>query len=100
MNVILLAGAEREAQEIFESLLDTSDARASLFLDELEETQLLLQTFPLIGRSCAVPVRKLKLASFPYAVFYVVESDRVAVLAILDLRQDPSRIARRLNLPP
>ena len=71
-----------------------------MFLDELEETRLLLQTFPLIGRSCGLLVRKLKLASFPYAIFYVVESDRIAVLSILDLRQDPARIARRLNLPP
>lgn len=33
---------------------------------------------------------------FPFAIYYTVEADLVRVHAILDCRQDPTRIAKRL----
>ena len=34
---------------------------------------------------------------FPFAVYYRVENDLVLVRAVLDCRQDPSEILKRLN---
>ena len=37
---------------------------------------------------------------FPYAVFYQVQADEIRIRAILDLRREPSRIARKLSHLP
>jgi plasmid stabilization system protein ParE len=36
-------------------------------------------------------------AKFPFAIYYRVDGDEVAVRAVLDCRQDPSAIADRLK---
>ena len=40
-------------------------------------------------------VRRALVRRYPYAIFYVVEPDRIAVLAILHQRRDPARWPRR-----
>ncbi len=37
---------------------------------------------------------------FPYAVFYQIRGDDILVRAVLDLRRDPERIARKLDHLP
>jgi plasmid stabilization system protein ParE len=44
------------------------------------------EAFPIMHED----VRRALVRRFPYAVFYVVENDRIAVLAVLHMRQDPS----------
>ena len=34
---------------------------------------------------------------FPYAIYYKVEEDEVIVYAILDCRQDPKKIEKKLK---
>jgi hypothetical protein len=37
------------------------------------------------------------LEAHPYGIFYAVESARVVIVAVLDLRQDPKGIEKRLG---
>lgn len=36
-------------------------------------------------------IRRAVVPKFPYSVFYVVESDRIAIIAIMHSRRDPRR---------
>jgi hypothetical protein len=40
--------------------------------------------------------RRMLIRDFPYGIFYEVQTQRVIVCAILDLRQDPETIRRKL----
>ena len=50
-----------------------------------------------IGRPHRGVHRKLLVPDHPYGFFYVVEPSRVVIVAVLDLRQDPKAIERRLR---
>ena len=36
-------------------------------------------------------------SKFPYSIFYLIDSNEIQILAILDNRRDPSWISERLN---
>ena len=42
--------------------------------------------------------RRLLVRKFDHGIFYRIHGSRIVVTAVLDLRQDPSTIRRRLNL--
>lgn len=42
-------------------------------------------------------IRRLVLRPFELGVFYAVEGDRLMIGAILDLREDPEQIERRVK---
>ena len=64
------------------------------FVRQLEAAFKNLENFPFIAPLHFESYRRLVLMKFPYGVFYVVESDRIVVHAVMDLRQD-SRILRK-----
>ena len=41
--------------------------------------------------------RRLLVPQFPYGVFYSIEASRLIVTAVIDIRQDPQTILRRLR---
>jgi hypothetical protein len=45
----------------------------------------------------STPKAKLLVPDHPYGVFYAVEPSRVVIVAVLDLRQDPKAIEKRLR---
>jgi len=57
----------------------------------------LLRHYPRIGRHHRGVHRKLLMPDHPYGVFYALESARVVIVAVLDLRQDPKAIEKRLG---
>ena len=50
------------------------------------------------GISDAGPARRLLVPKYPFGIFYVVKTNRIVIHAILDLRQDPTKIDRRFGL--
>ena len=52
--------------------------------------------FPESGRPFYLPIRRVLIDDGRFGLFYVPHPTRIVILAIEDLRQDPSRI--RLNL--
>jgi plasmid stabilization system protein ParE len=59
------------------------------FLECVEEVLDRIPQFPEAGRPMLRGVRRLLVRRFPYAVFYRVEDDQVAVLAVYHTRRDP-----------
>lgn len=56
----------------------------------------LLRTHPEIAPVYAGPYRRLLVRDFPYGIFYQAQANRIVVVAIMDLRQDPKSIRRKL----
>jgi len=98
-EVVLLRGAEDDALNLFIAIHERSTNRAEKFSRALDRALGELSVFPEIrSRYRGRYRRKLVIGFREYGVFYTVEGDRVMVQAILNLRQDPQQIRRRLSL--
>ena len=56
-----------------------------------------LRTFPEIAPAFHESYRRLLVHGFPYGIFYMIEGRRIIVSGVMDLRQDPDIIRRRLR---
>ena len=66
-----------------------------VFLIAMDRKLDLLRGFPrMVPPSLMKKVRKVKIGRTPYGLFYTIESRRLMVIAVQDLRQDPRTIAR------
>ena len=97
IEVIFLAGAESDVQALYEERENIREGAGDRFLRELDRCAGLLRHYPRIGRHHRGVHRKLLMPDHPYGVFYAVESARVVIVAVLDLRQDPKGIEKRLG---
>jgi plasmid stabilization system protein ParE len=62
------------------------------FLEELEVAVLSAHSNPLLYQKVCGEIRRVLLKKFPYAVFFVADDDRVAVLAVLRQSESPDRL--------
>jgi plasmid stabilization system protein ParE len=56
-----------------------------------------LRTFKEIAPVFHGSHRRLLVHGFPYGIFYTIEGRRIIVSGVMDLRQDPDVIRRRLR---
>ena len=98
MELIFLQGAEAEIQSAFEAYDGPVSTRADQFLQRLDKISGLLRVNPALGPIYERPFPRLVLQGFYHAMFYTVEGRRIFVVAVMDLRLDPTRIRRRLGL--
>jgi plasmid stabilization system protein ParE len=97
-EAILLTGAEIEFHQIYSKLAESSFTRADRFDRTIHEA---LRQLAIFSRSAPEDVgsyRRLVLRGFPYALYYTIEGPRVFVQALVDTRQHPESIRRRLGL--
>jgi plasmid stabilization system protein ParE len=94
-QVIVRPEARRELYEAFHWY---EDRRAGLGEDLLlvvdaaiEQIRRAPETYPVVHRN----VRRVLTKRFPYGVFYVVEPERIVVLAIFHGRRDPRILRKR-----
>lgn len=97
-EIIILAGAEREILEIYVLLEDFQAGLGDRFSTGLDRTLSLIGSNPGIGPVFRGKIRRVLVKGFPYAVFYEIEPSRIIIQAVLDLRQSPESILRRLQL--
>ena len=97
MEVIFLAGAEVDVHAAYEQRESLHEGAGDRFLRELDRCASLLSRYPRSGRPHRGVHRKLLVPDHPYGVFYAVEASRVVIVAVLDLRQDPKAIEKRLG---
>jgi toxin ParE1/3/4 len=97
MEVVLLLSAERDLQEAYNWVEEHRRGREQFFLQDVELRLEHLQKFPLIGRLYRGRYRRLLIPRYPFGIFYVVESNRIVVHAVPDLRQDPEKIRERFS---
>ncbi|MFO0863971.1 MAG: type II toxin-antitoxin system RelE/ParE family toxin [Gemmataceae bacterium] len=59
------------------------------FVQSIEQGLDTIRQFPRIGKEMNRDVRRLVLRHFPYAIFYRVSEQHIAVLAVYHSRRDP-----------
>jgi hypothetical protein len=95
-DIVMLAGADDDLQEIFNRLEDREDGRGREFMAAVDRRLAWLSDFADSRSFYREPFRKERIPDTMQAIFYTSESRGVMVHAILDLRQDPRAIHRRL----
>ena len=70
-----------------------------VFYDAVDRAIGQLRQFPESGPIYEGPIRRLVIRGTPLGLFYGHHRRRLAIIGILDLRQDPEMIARRLGRP-
>src|SRR6266478_222332 len=94
MEVVFLLSAERDLQEAYNWVEEHRQGREQFFLQDVDLRLEHLKRFPLIGRLYRGRYRRLLIPRYPFGIFYVVESNRIVIHAVLDLRQVPKRSER------
>ena len=97
-EVVLLAGAEADSLDIFTRLEARNPDAADGFFLRLNECLAQVALHPESAPLFDGKFRRLVMRGFPFGIFFTVESNRTFVQAILDLRQDPEQLRRRLGL--
>ena len=64
---------------------------------QLDAALTMLRQHPEAAPVYAGPYRRMLVREFPYGVFYQAQPTRIIVAAIMDLRQDPRAIRRKLG---
>lgn len=90
LGVEFLLGAEIDFLEAYAS-------RGESFQEDVDQTLARLAQFPEVGPIYSAPFRRILVPNSPYGIFYVIESSRIFIHAILDLRRDSPRISDRLK---
>jgi len=86
------------AEELREAIAWYESRRRGLGLDfgrVVRASFAAIERSPELGPIVHGRVRQLVLRRFPYAVYYVVQSDHIAVLAVFHGRRDPGEWVRR-----
>jgi plasmid stabilization system protein ParE len=99
IELILLLQADLDIQAAFERYEDFQAGRGEVFLRHLDAALGLLRQHPEIAPVYAGPYRRMLIREFPYGIFYEVMPTRLVIAAVVDLRQNPHTIRRRLFGP-
>jgi hypothetical protein len=97
LPVEFLSGADAELQEIFNRFEDCREGLGVEFMTAVDAYLARIAAFPEIAPVYVERVRRQIMRGFPYGIFYAPHPTRILVTAILDLRQDPQKIQRRLG---
>lgn len=96
-DLILLLQAEQDIQTGFNRYEDFQTGRGEVFLRHLDAALTLLRQHPELAPVYGGRYRRMLIRDFPYGIFYEVQSKRIVVGAIMDLRQNPETIRRKLE---
>jgi plasmid stabilization system protein ParE len=96
--VTFLAGADRDVFEIFARIEARDPEGADNFLQRISDCVRQMDGHPESGPVFVAPFRRLVMRGYPFGIFFTVESERLFVQAVLDLRQSPEAIRRRLSI--
>ena len=97
IGLILLLEADQDIQSAFNRYEEFQSGRGELFMHHLDAALTLLRQQPEIAPVYTGRYRRMLVRDFPYGIFYSVEPTRIVISAIMDLRQDPERIRRKLS---
>ena len=97
IGLILLLQADLDIQAAFERYEDYQQGRGEVFMRQLDLSLTLLRQHPEIAPWYARPYRRMLMREFPYGIFYEPQPSRIVVAAIMDLRQAPQAIQRKLG---
>jgi toxin ParE1/3/4 len=87
--------AERELNDAAQYYERESPGLGTAFIAEVERTTLAISQHPHAGSSLPSGIQRRLLRRFPYALLYRVTSDRIRILAVMNLRRRPAYWAGR-----
>jgi toxin ParE1/3/4 len=96
LPIDFLTGADADLRQVFNKFEDYRYGLGVEFMMALEAYLARIATFPEIAPNYFAKVRRQVMRGFPYGIFYISYPTRIVIIAILDLRQDPQRIRKRL----
>ena len=96
-DLVFLFSADADVQTAYNRYEDWQEGRGEVFLRHLDISFAYLRRFPEIAPIFREPYRRLLVGGFPYGIFYSIEGQRIIVAGVLDLRQDPAAIEKRLG---
>ena len=98
MDVVWTLAAELDLQAIYEAKELQEEGAGDGFYAEVLRSTNLLARFPHLGSALIHRrLRRVLVYNRHYGLFYVPEARGLVLHALLDLRQDPQTIARRLH---
>jgi plasmid stabilization system protein ParE len=95
-DVVFLLSAEFDIQRAYDFYERFQEGRGDVFMRHLDIVVGRLRSFPESGPVVHTRYRRLLVPSYPYGIFYTIEPRGIIVAGIMDTRQDPEAIARRL----
>jgi plasmid stabilization system protein ParE len=96
IELILLNQADWDIQAAYNRYEEYQAGRGEVFLRQVEAALTLLRQHPELAPQYGGQYRRMLIRDFPYGIFYEAQPTRVIVGAIMDLRQDPRLIRRKL----
>ena len=96
-ELVFLFSADADIQTAYEFYEAYQEGRGEVFMRHLDAALGRLRTFPEIAPPIHEAHRRLLVHGFPYGVFYTLEGRRIIIAGVIDLRQDPEVIRRRLR---
>lgn len=91
-------GAEADVQRLYERFETRDEGTGDRFYEEVLSSVRLLESFPHIGSVVhRGKVRRVLVFNRNYGLFYVSEPRGIILHALLDLRQNPKAIMKRLR---
>jgi plasmid stabilization system protein ParE len=96
-ELVFLFSADADIQTAYEFYEAVQSGRGEVFMRHLDAGFGQLRTYPQIAPVFHESYRRLLVHGFPYGIFYSLEGRRIIVSGVMDLRQDPDAILRRLR---
>ena len=96
-ELVFLFSADADIQTAYEFYEAYQEGRGEVFMRHLDVALGRLRIFPEIAPPIHEGHRRLLVHGFPYGVFYTLEGRRIIIAGVMDLRQDPEIIRRRLR---
>ena len=96
-ELVFLLSADIDIQRAHDFYEDCQEGRGAVFMRYLDAAFGQLRAFPESGPIVYRNYRRLLVPGFPYGIFYSIESRGVIISGVLDNRQDPEAIIRRLS---
>jgi plasmid stabilization system protein ParE len=98
VEVIFLRGSEADLLAAWMGYEEILPGLGDRFEAEVRAALLRTVELPESAPVYAGEFRRLLVRKFDHGIFYRIHGARIVVTAVLDLRQDPTTIRRRLNL--
>ena len=96
-ELVFLFSADADIQSAYEFYERSRPGRGEVFMRYLDLAFGRLREFPESAPVFYRSYRRMLMRGFPFGIFYALEGRRIVISSIMDLRQDPEAIRRRLR---
>ncbi len=98
LELVVLLAAEREILGLYQALEEHRPGLGANFIEVIETAFERLKSHPEHAPAYRRGYRRLLIRPYHLGLFYRLEGRRIVVVDLLDLRQEPASILRRLGL--